>query len=142
MGAKAAYELFPGGLKSRLQVRCLFGTRACCCPACYGCFLSLGWPVCEARDFATSTAHLACYTPPPCFCRFARLLFVSQKERKNRWAEKQRAAVANAVAAAARFAQEHPPGAALSEQVGGNRAWMVAVGARAVGSRCVLGAAG
>ncbi|PRW39066.1 Tripeptidyl-peptidase 2 isoform A [Chlorella sorokiniana] len=57
VGAKAAYELFPAGLKSRLQ-----------------------------------------------------------KERKKRWAEKQRTAVAQAVAAQARFAQEHPPGAALSEQ--------------------------
>lgn len=58
VGSKAAYELFPAGLKSRLQ-----------------------------------------------------------KERRKRWAEKQRGAVAEAVAASAAFARAHPPGgAALTEE--------------------------
>lgn len=40
-----------------------------------------------------------------------------QKERRKRWAEKQRGAVAEAVAASAAFARAHPPGgAALTEE--------------------------
>lgn len=91
MGAKAAYELFPGGLKSRLQVR-------------------QGSSMCLKGFFTFTQLQLNSPLLGP-----ARL---PQKERKKRWAEKQRAAVAKAVAAAARFSQEHS-GTLSEEQVRG-----------------------
>lgn len=69
------------------------GVECCCC------------------SFGLFFMHLTLAATPSLRCA------CPQKERKKRWAEKQRVAVAQAVAAQARFAQEHPPGAALSEQV-------------------------
>ena len=66
---------------------------------------------CCCCSFGLFLMHLTLAATPSLTCA------CPQKERKKRWAEKQRVAVAQAVAAQARFAQEHPPGAALSEQV-------------------------
>ena len=90
VGAKAAYELFPAGLKSRLQVGC-------------------GYCLSAVLQAVGSARHVSLTCPTAA---------LPQRERKKRWAEKQRAAVADAVAAAAKFWKEHPGGVSgLSDEL-------------------------